>query len=224
MKSKSGKHFVVPLIDWIPVSSTIQELVVPLYLVAAVLVVANVHVRAAAAVAVLCLSYILFSDWQALHHSSFLALNMFMLVIWLSSPVPQQRWAATWGMRVLAMAVYWFAGVHKAMGAGFRNGFVIEQLLDTTHIGRLARESIPGMIPFSVWSTIVLELGLPFGLLLARTRWWAVLIGLGFHIGMLKLTGRGSVFHFFLPITYIAFFMPSKLPRESQGSPTAASQ
>lgn len=222
MESKSGEYFVVPLLDWIPVSNLLQTITVPLLIVASIAVAANVFPRLAAASAALCLAYILLSDWQAFHHSSFLGLNMFLLLAWMGSPDPRQRWAAIWGMRALVMAVYFFAGIHKAIGAGFRQGWVIEQLLATTKLGRTAYELIPGIAPFSAWATIVLELGLPFMLLLPRTRVWGVLLGLGFHAGMLMLTGRGSVFHFYLPAAYVAFFMSTRLDSLSSAAGAAS--
>lgn len=205
--SKAGDNFIVPLLDWIPVSHALQIISVVLLIAASAAVAANVFARPAAVTAACCLAYVLLSDWQAFHHSSFLGLNMFLLLAWMGSPDPRHRWAAIWGMRALVMAVYLFAGIHKAVGHGFRQGWVIEQLLDSTKLGRAAYELVPYLPRISAWGTIVLELGLPFLLLHPRTRLWAVPVGVAFHMGMLMLTGRGSVFHFYLPAAYLAFFM-----------------
>jgi len=203
IESRSGESFVLPIYDWIPTNQWIEITALTLIVVGSLLVAFNVRLRVTATVVALSFAYILFSDWSAFHHSTFLAANLFALLAWSGSTRADSKKAAGIAIQFLVGCVYIFAGLHKLLGDGFRSGLVIEEV--STFISQWIMVHFAGFVPLSVWGTIVIELFITFALLHRKTRVWAAILGIGFHIMILAFTARGALFNMYLPACYPLF-------------------
>lgn len=96
-------------------------------------------------------------------------------------------------LRLQVLLLYWLAALHKLNHDFFNSDFVSygTRMLPVSAAGKLLAEISDRMtlvpithstVTMAIWLTLAVEIALPIFLLIPRTRRWALLVGLAFHL------------------------------------------
>ncbi len=145
---------------------------------------------------------------------------------WFAALLGRDRPPAFQRLIQLSLCVaYFYAGVHKAHPEYF-SGRILDQkigdeIYDRTSGDLLSRfftqEQVdavarhPATMITGSWATVILELALPFLLWIPRTRPWAIIIGVGFHLSI-RFTMEITTFSYTMIGIYLLFLAPQTLP------------
>ncbi len=216
--------FHLPYLDWIPaVPAAIYQLLHDLQLPLILLLALGLAARSSAAALLAIQGYLFLADQLNFRNHSYLFL-LLLLLLWLSPA------ADTLSLRGLARArlagvgwlgenlavrrpltfqrliqlqvclVYFLAGLHKLHPAYLR-GDVLGDFLDYP----------PAVLAGLAGLSAALQLWLPFGLWMRKTRPLSMLLGIGFHLAV-AWTLSIHVFSFAMIASYLLFLEPQTLP------------
>ncbi len=217
-------NFHLPYLDWVPpvpqaVYQLLHDLQVPLILLLAL----GLFARTSCAALLAIQGYLLLVDRLNFRNHSYLFLLLLLLLLlspaaetlslrglararrsglgWLSEnlavrrPLTFQRL-----LQVQVCLTYFLAGLHKLHPAYLR-GDVLGDILD----------SPPAVLAALAYLTAALELWLPFGLWMRKTRPLSILLGIPFHLAI-AWTLSIHVFSFSMIASYLLFLEPDTLP------------
>jgi hypothetical protein len=135
---------------------------------------------------------------------------------------------APWALRLLQLqvsALYLFSVTAKLHGDSWQNGSAVGMALQLEDLQRLVvPESVATSVALSAlltYGTLVAEAFLVIGLWLPRTRWWAMAVGIGVHLGI-EATLLIGWFSLTVIACYLAFVPAPTLRRLAARRPAAA--
>lgn len=144
---------------------------------------------------------------------------------------PPTGWVRPWSLRLAQIqlcVVYFFTGVDKLRGVNLKDGFLGDWLgghaaYRALNHGTIGRFALFGDWPWwlfapGAWLTLAWEIAFPVLVLWARTRWYALAIGVLLHIGIVATM---EVTHFsFTTLAFYWLFVPAAILMDNAGKGT----
>jgi hypothetical protein len=194
---------IVRVFEHVPRPDLFRQALVATFLVAATALVLNVCVRTSAFFAGLVFVLEPLVSRVAFYYGNFFCGAILLLSALIHSPL---------GVRIVQgqfLVMYFGSGLNKLLDPDWRNGHYFQYWMG----GRSARYDLPASwLPegafalFMSWSTIAIELSLPFLLARRRTFAWGVWLAILFHVGsMLVAKGDFGIFVSAILFSFVVF-------------------
>jgi hypothetical protein len=129
-----------------------------------------------------------------------------------------------WLMRCQVAVIYGSTGLHKLAYPVWRDGSGVHWALSLNVFHRLPWAIPPEaatVVALASWGTLSFELLFPVLVMVRRLRRWALIAGIGLHLGLWATLELGP-FSWIMLATYIAFLDPEATPRVFGATPSDA--
>ncbi len=120
-----------------------------------------------------------------------------------------------WLMRCQVAVIYGSSGLHKLAYPMWRDGSGVHWALNLNAFHRLPWAVPPEaatVVVLASWGTLAFELLFPVMVMVRRLRRWALMVGVGLHLGLWATLELGP-FSWIMLATYIAFLDPNATSR-----------
>tara|TARA_R110002096_G_scaffold424205_1_gene631916 strand:+ start:2093 stop:3004 length:912 start_codon:yes stop_codon:yes gene_type:complete len=131
---------------------------------------------------------------------------------------PPKRAVLSYGltlMRLQVVVIYLQAVIPKLRDPWWKNGEFFPYFLFSYHStwsGPWILENL-ALLKLVTWSTLVVEVSLPFLLLIPRTRWIGIILGCSFHLSIIFVSPNIAMFSLTMMMTYLVFLRANDINR-----------
>jgi hypothetical protein len=118
-------------------------------------------------------------------------------------------------MRFQLALIYLSAGLYKIDSVIWRNGSAVYYVLNSNvhqRVGYFVPPEFEVVTTLATYLTLLWELGFTILILFKSTRRWALMLGVGIHLGMFTFMEVGP-FHLVMLASYVAFLDPARVGR-----------